>query len=338
MELSVLRAQTETRKEERRRAEKEKQDLKTNSEAEITELREAVKKLQELGVGGGGSFLHHLTDDDVENLRLRVDELTNENRQLRVQQIQRDANETLLKSEITQLKLDLDEKEFEASRQKETHEAYVAEQEALFREMGVLKSVNRRLLDKNDELRETLVASPMLHHRTPLGQQQPHSASHTPQQLLTPREIVRSRSFTGNSTDSNEDLRAKAGSIQDEIEDAESLQQPGFHRASPLRRSKLTSYQPHRGGGLHPVRDEEESGSPLHYGTKPGHFETSIIHFPTSEGVSEVSEQAKESAQRRARAKRAVRSKRTSERCEQTDERVAQYLRLDSCLFQTTVR
>ena len=29
---------------------------------------------------------------------------------------------------------------------------------------------------------------------------------------------------------------------------------------------------------------------PLHYGTKPGHFETSKIDFPTSEGVSEVSE------------------------------------------------
>ena len=27
----------------------------------------------------------------------------------------------------------------------------------------------------------------------------------------------------------------------------------------------------------------------MHYGTKPGQFETSKIHFPTSEGVSEVS-------------------------------------------------
>ena len=32
--------------------------------------------------------------------------------------------------------------------------------------------------------------------------------------------------------------------------------------------------------------------APAHYGSKPGHFETSIIHFPTSEGVSEVSERA----------------------------------------------
>ena len=29
-----------------------------------------------------------------------------------------------------------------------------------------------------------------------------------------------------------------------------------------------------------------------HYGTKPGHFETSKIHCPTSEGVSKVSERA----------------------------------------------
>ena len=39
--------------------------------------------------------------------------------------------------------------------------------------------------------------------------------------------------------------------------------------------------------------DEGELGS-LHYGTKPGQFETLKIHFPTSEGVSEVSERANE--------------------------------------------
>ena len=31
-----------------------------------------------------------------------------------------------------------------------------------------------------------------------------------------------------------------------------------------------------------------------HYGKKPGHFETSKIHFPTCEPVSEVSERANE--------------------------------------------
>ena len=43
----------------------------------------------------------------------------------------------------------------------------------------------------------------------------------------------------------------------------------------------------HASKGLHGAMDK-----PAHYGTKPGNFETSIIHFPTSKGVSEVSEQA----------------------------------------------
>ena len=67
-----------------------------------------------------------------------------------------------------------------------------------------------------------------------------------------------------------------------------------------------------------------------HCGANSGRFETSMIHFPMREGVSDVS----------IRAKRAVWSKRTSEwrgRNERTDERVAQYLHLDSRLFCPTV-
>ena len=42
-----------------------------------------------------------------------------------------------------------------------------------------------------------------------------------------------------------------------------------------------------------PAASSPSASSP-HYGTKPGHFETSKIHFPMSEGVSEVSERANE--------------------------------------------
>ena len=44
----------------------------------------------------------------------------------------------------------------------------------------------------------------------------------------------------------------------------------------------------------------------LHYGTKPGHFETLKIHFPTSEGVSKVSErsEAREQSERGGASKR----------------------------------
>ena len=40
--------------------------------------------------------------------------------------------------------------------------------------------------------------------------------------------------------------------------------------------------------------EPEAAAAAVHYGTKPGHFETSIFQFPTSEGVSEVSERANE--------------------------------------------
>ena len=58
-----------------------------------------------------------------------------------------------------------------------------------------------------------------------------------------------------------------------------------------------------------------------------------IIHFPTSEGVSKVSERANEWAQRRARAKRAVRSERTSERCEQTSKRTSKWPSTSVCIL-----
>ena len=81
----------------------------------------------------------------------------------------------------------------------------------------------------------------------------------------------------------------------------------GFSEPSTLHVSMTVSYKVNHW--------TISSFSPLHYGTKPGHFETSIIHFPTSEGVSE----------RRERAKRAVWSKQTSERCERTSERTSEW-------------
>ena len=63
-----------------------------------------------------------------------------------------------------------------------------------------------------------------------------------------------------------------------------------------------------------------------------------IIHFLTSSGVNEVSQQAKEWAQQSARVKQAVRNKQMIERRKRMDERVAQYLHLNFLSFWPTVR
>ena len=51
-----------------------------------------------------------------------------------------------------------------------------------------------------------------------------------------------------------------------------------------------------------------------------------IMHSPTSEGVSKVSERANEWARQSAREKRAMWSKRASEQCEQMSERISERL------------
>ena len=51
---------------------------------------------------------------------------------------------------------------------------------------------------------------------------------------------------------------------------------------------------PHGGETGSSLHGEKMAAAVAHYGTKPGHFETLKIHFPTSEGVSKVSERAKE--------------------------------------------
>ena len=60
-----------------------------------------------------------------------------------------------------------------------------------------------------------------------------------------------------------------------------------------------------------------------HYGTKPGQFETSIIHFPTSEGVSEVSERASERSGGRERSEQSGASERVSGASERANGRAS---------------
>ena len=65
---------------------------------------------------------------------------------------------------------------------------------------------------------------------------------------------------------------------------------------------------------------------PMRYGTKPGHFETSIIHFPTSEGVSgvsEVSERMSERSGGRERSEQSGASKRVSGASERANGRAS---------------
>ena len=63
---------------------------------------------------------------------------------------------------------------------------------------------------------------------------------------------------------------------------------------SPGPSPSHSALSPRRSSPAHSPTRHPALLATAHYGTKPGHFETSKIHFPTSEGVSEVSERANE--------------------------------------------
>ena len=71
---------------------------------------------------------------------------------------------------------------------------------------------------------------------------------------------------------------AVAASLKDRAAPAKSARTLAFSKPTAGRSEKGAVAQP------------ASSATTSHYGTKPGHFVTSKIHFPTSEGVSEVSE------------------------------------------------
>ena len=73
---------------------------------------------------------------------------------------------------------------------------------------------------------------------------------------------------------------------EEEEEDEEDGEQKENERGS-LSASRYPSFTSsvRAGEGFRPR--VEGFGRPVHYGTKTGHFETSIIHCPTNEGVSE---------------------------------------------------
>ena len=96
--------------------------------------------------------------------------------------------------------------------------------------------------------------------------------------------------LTGQATDHVIRFPGRFGAGRRDDDDDNDQQQSQLGRPSQL--SQLAQGQ--KGQWACSVSNGDHREASTHYGTKPGHFETLKIHFPTSEGVSEVSERANE--------------------------------------------
>ncbi|XP_012934807.2 ras and EF-hand domain-containing protein [Aplysia californica] len=90
------------------------------------------------------------------SLKKRLEEIHTENRMLKSELTDAQTSLALVKSQMTSVKQQLDEKTYEMEVENKTVEDYVNEQDNLRRQLQMLHEANKNLLDTNDNLREMI--------------------------------------------------------------------------------------------------------------------------------------------------------------------------------------
>ncbi|XP_019621106.1 PREDICTED: ras and EF-hand domain-containing protein-like isoform X7 [Branchiostoma belcheri] len=96
-------------------------------------------------------------EDSVGNLKRKLENLMQENRKLKSSLTESNTNAAVLKSELTQLQAEFEEKCEDLDRwERNSLLDYVTEQQSLSRQLEMLQNTNKKLNDTNDSLRESL--------------------------------------------------------------------------------------------------------------------------------------------------------------------------------------
>ncbi|CAL1534753.1 unnamed protein product [Lymnaea stagnalis] len=156
MEQQVQSIEERVRKQEKERLESEKIELRNQLDSEIIMLQLNLKKLQQ----DGENKLDKGQEEHLMNLKKRLEEIASENRMLKSELTDAQTNLALIRSQMTAVKQQLDEKNYELEVENKTIEDYVNEQDKLRRQLQMLHEANKTLLDTNDNLRELLDSVP----------------------------------------------------------------------------------------------------------------------------------------------------------------------------------
>ncbi|CAK8682444.1 unnamed protein product [Clavelina lepadiformis] len=162
VQLSLLEEEMETQvrlKEERARFDtREECEKKSNEEREkyerqISQLQEAVDRLKQVDEKLSTSSPY---EKEMEKLREKIRDITTHNSTLRTRVNESETTVALLRSEISSLKVEMQEKNLDYGRENEAVTMALSENENMSRQVNALFSENRRLLDSNDDLRGVL--------------------------------------------------------------------------------------------------------------------------------------------------------------------------------------
>ncbi|XP_059155529.1 ras and EF-hand domain-containing protein-like isoform X2 [Physella acuta] len=156
MEQQVQSVEERVRKQEKERLESEKLELRNQLDSEIIMLQMNLKKLTQ----DGENKLDKNQEEHLLNLKKRLEEIASENRMLKSELTDAQTNLALIRSQMSTVKQQLDEKNYELEIGTKTLEEYLSETDKLKRQLQMLYEANKNLLDTNDNLREMLDSSP----------------------------------------------------------------------------------------------------------------------------------------------------------------------------------
>ncbi|KAL4224722.1 hypothetical protein ACF0H5_015419 [Mactra antiquata] len=152
MELQVQRVEDRVRRREEEKKEVEKAEMREQVQEEINTLQNHLKRLQQEGPDDRSKGI----EDQLLQLKGKVEEMTFANRQLQSELTDAQTNLALMKSELVSTKQQLNERIHEIDIEKEAATEYQREQENLTRQLHLLHDANKRLHDTNDDLREAV--------------------------------------------------------------------------------------------------------------------------------------------------------------------------------------
>ncbi|XP_078577230.1 ras and EF-hand domain-containing protein homolog isoform X8 [Branchiostoma floridae x Branchiostoma japonicum] len=154
MDQQISRAEEKCRQQEKERLEFELEQERRRWETEKAELQASVKKLQKMEANARKD---KSKEDSVVSLKRKLETLMQENRKLKSNLTESNTTAAVLKSELTQLQAELEEKCEDLDRwERNSLLDYVTEQQSLSRQLEMLQSTNKKLNDTNDSLRESL--------------------------------------------------------------------------------------------------------------------------------------------------------------------------------------
>ncbi|XP_048730125.1 ras and EF-hand domain-containing protein homolog isoform X3 [Ostrea edulis] len=189
-EIQKLEEAFKAKEEERIAA--EKAELRREVDNEIKTLQQNLTKLQQDKSDPKGSEL----EEQVNSVKIKLDELTGENRRLRSELTDAHTNLALVRSELATVRQQHKEKCQEVSMEKETVMEYIKEQDNLTRQLHLLHDANKQLHDTNDDLR-LAIESRRQSQRTSIAS----ASSSTPNTCGKDRRgSVMSEYFLGNRT------------------------------------------------------------------------------------------------------------------------------------------